>query len=59
MRTVSPVSRRPMVSSPPRLGGAQAGDIVHATRRVEHGLVAKDEAEREESLRGEAVVVVP
>ena len=44
---------------PPRLGGAQAADIVPASRRVEHGLVVKDEAEREESLRGDAVVVVP
>ena len=59
MRTVSPPFRRAMVSLPPPLGGAQAADIVPATRRVEHGPVAKDEAEREESLRGDAVVVVP
>ena len=48
-----------MVSLPPPLGGTQAADIVPATRRVKHGPVAKDEAEREESLRGHAVVVVP
>ena len=38
--------------------GARAADIVLTPRQIEHGRLAEDEAEREQSLRGVAVVVV-
>ena len=47
-----------MVSLPPGSSPTHAGHIIRASCQVEHGPVAKDEAEREEPLRGDAVVVV-
>ena len=44
--------------SSPRVIAAHASLIIRASCKVEHGPVAKDETEREEPLRGDAVVVV-
>src|SRR5579863_8910620 len=41
-----------------RVVRAHSADVVLAPRKVEHGHLAEDEAEREESLRGGAEVVV-
>ena len=46
------------VLPPPWVITTHAGQIIPASCQVEHGSVAKDETEPEETLRGDAVVVV-
>src|SRR5512141_847832 len=41
-----------------RLGGTESADVVFASRHIEHGLVAEDQAGRKKPLRRPAIVVV-